>query len=145
MKVAIETLGCKVNFYESEVIKGIFLDSNYEIVSLEETPDVVVINTCSVTNQSDAKDRKIIRKAKRENPDAIIIVCGCYTQQDPKELKDLDIDIILGNKDKTLIVTLLEEYLKIENKLRKSIIYKKLNLKKCKLLKIMTELVPLSK
>lgn len=145
MKVAIETLGCKVNFYESEVIKGIFINNKYEIVSLEDKPDVIVINTCSVTNQSDAKDRKIIRKAKRENPNAVIIVCGCYTQQDPKELKDLDIDIILGNKDKTLIVTLLEEYLKIENKLRKSIIYKKLNLKKCKLLKIMTELVPLSK
>ena len=65
MKVAIETLGCKVNFYESEVIKGIFINNKYEIVSLEDKPDVVVINTCSVTNQSDAKDRKIIRKAKR--------------------------------------------------------------------------------
>lgn len=119
MKVAIETLGCKVNFYESEVIKGIFINNKYEIVSLEDKPDVVVINTCSVTNQSDAKDRKIIRKAKRENPDAIIIVCGCYTQQDPKELKDLDIDIILGNKDKTLIVTLLEEYLKNRKQIKK--------------------------
>ncbi|UKI28946.1 MAG: hypothetical protein L6V78_00805 [Clostridium sp.] len=118
MKVAIETLGCKVNFYESEVIKGIFINNKYEIVSLEDKPDVVVINTCSVTNQSDAKDRKIIRKAKRENPDAIIIVCGCYTQQDPKELKDLDIDIILGNKDKTLIVTIFRRIFK---KLKKQI------------------------
>ena len=72
MKVAIETLGCKVNLYESEVIKGIFLDNNYEIVSLEDKPDVVVINTCSVTNQSDAKDRKIIRKAKRIAPVTLI-------------------------------------------------------------------------
>lgn len=119
MKVAIETLGCKVNFYESEVIKGIFLENNYQIVTLDENPDVVVINTCSVTNQSDAKDRKIIRKAKRENPNSIIIVCGCYTQQDPKELDSLDIDIILGNKDKTQIVTLLEEYLKNKTQIKK--------------------------
>lgn len=119
MKVAIETLGCKVNFYESEVIKGKFIDSNYEIVSLDDKPDVVVINTCSVTNQSDVKDRKIIRKAKRENPDAIIVVCGCYTQQDPKELEDLDIDIILGNKEKTEIVTLLEEYIKNKSQIKK--------------------------
>ena len=119
MKVAIETLGCKVNFYESEVIKGIFLENNYQIVTLDEAPDVVVINTCSVTNQSDAKDRKIIRKAKRENPNSIIIVCGCYAQQDPKELDSLDIDIILGNKDKTQIVTLLEEYLKNKTQIKK--------------------------
>lgn len=119
MKVAIETLGCKVNFYESEVIKGIFLENNYQIVTLDEAPDVVVINTCSVTNQSDAKDRKIIRKAKRENPNSIIIVCGCYTQQDPKELDSLDIDIILGNKDKTQIITLLEEYLKNKTQIKK--------------------------
>lgn len=119
MKVAIETLGCKVNFYESEVIKGIFIDNKYKIVSPDDKPDVVVINTCSVTNQSDAKDRKIIRKAKRENPNAIIIICGCYTQQEPKELEDLDIDIILGNKDKTEIVTLLEEYLTNKKQIKK--------------------------
>ena len=100
MKVAIETLGCKVNYYESEVIKSLFLNSNYQIVSLEESPDIVVINTCSVTNQSDAKDRKIIRKAKRMNKDAIIVVCGCYTQHAKEDLKDLEIDIMLEIKIK---------------------------------------------
>lgn len=119
MKVAIETLGCKVNYYESEVIKSLFLNSNYQIVSLEESPDIVVINTCSVTNQSDAKDRKIIRKAKRMNKDAIIVVCGCYTQHAKEDLKDLEIDIMLGNKDKTKIVSLVEEYLKNQEKIQK--------------------------
>lgn len=119
MKVAIETLGCKVNYYESEVIKSLFLNSNYQIVSLEESPDIVVINTCSVTNQSDAKDRKIIRKAKRMNKDAIIVVCGCYTQHAKEDLKDLEIDIMLGNKDKTKIVSLVEEYLKKQEKIQK--------------------------
>ena len=119
MKVAIETLGCKVNYYESEVIKSLFLNSNYQIVSLEESPDIVVINTCSVTNQSDAKDRKIIRKAKRMNKDAVIVVCGCYTQHAKEDLKDLEIDIMLGNKDKTKIVSLVEEYLKSQEKIQK--------------------------
>lgn len=119
MKVAIETLGCKVNYYESEVIKSLFLNSNYQIVSLEECPDIVVINTCSVTNQSDAKDRKIIRKAKRMNKGAVIVVCGCYTQHAKEDLKDLEIDIMLGNKDKTKIVSLVEEYLKSQKKIQK--------------------------
>lgn len=119
MKVAIETLGCKVNYYESEVIKSLFLNSNYQIVSLEASPDIVVINTCSVTNQSDAKDRKIIRKAKRMNKDAVIVVCGCYTQHAKEDLKDLEIDIMLGNKDKTKIVSLVEEYLKNKEKIQK--------------------------
>lgn len=119
MKVAIETLGCKVNYYESEVIKSLFLNSNYQMVSLEESPDIVVINTCSVTNQSDAKDRKIIRKAKRMNKDAIIVVCGCYTQHAKEDLKDLEIDIMLGNKNKTKIVSLVEEYLKKQEKIQK--------------------------
>lgn len=111
MKVCIETLGCKVNTYESEVMKNIFGESGFEIVDIHNHPDVVVINTCTVTNQSDAKSRKIIRGAKRLNPRCILIVTGCMAQLHQGEIKDLGIDILIGNKDKSKILDLLNEYL----------------------------------
>ena len=111
MKVCIETLGCKVNTYESEVMKNIFGESGFEIVDIHNHPDVVVINTCTVTNQSDAKSRKIIRGAKRLNPRCILIVTGCMAQLHQDEIKDLGIDILIGNKDKSKILDLLNEYL----------------------------------
>lgn len=114
MKVCVLTLGCKVNFYESEVIKSLFINNQDEIVSLKEKPEVVVINTCSVTNQSDAKSRKVIRSAKRENPEAIIVVCGCSSENHKEDLLPLGIDILLGNKDKTKIVEYVKDF--IQNK-----------------------------
>lgn len=119
MKIFIETLGCKVNTYESEVIKSNFLNNGYEEASTLEEADVIIVNTCSVTNQSDAKSRKVIRNAKRRNEKAIIAVCGCSSQNHQEELLPLDIDILIGNKDKTKIVDMVNEYQKSHQKIVK--------------------------
>ena len=115
MKVCIVTLGCKVNAYESELIKEKFSDKGYEIVDDESASDVIVINTCTVTNQADAKSRKIIRQAKRNNEKAVLVVCGCAAENHKEALIDLDIDILIGNKDKSKIVDLVENYMRDGN------------------------------
>ena len=112
MKFWIETLGCKVNTYESEVIKSLLLKNGYEIAFGPEQANIFVVNTCSVTNQSDSKSRKVIRSLKRLNPESIMVVCGCSSQHHQEELSSLGIDILLGNKDKTKIVDLIKEYQK---------------------------------
>lgn len=118
MKVGICSLGCKVNIYESELVTNILKNNNYEIVDFEDKADIYIINTCSVTNESDKKSRKMINRAKKNNPAAIIIVMGCYSQVNAE---DIDVDIVLGNKDKSKIVQIIEEYIK--TKQRKKIIY----------------------
>ena len=110
MKLYIETLGCKVNTYESEVIKEEFLRNGYVITNSANNADVIVINTCSVTNQSDAKSRKIIRSARKNNQNAILVVCGCSAQNHKEDLKELGIDILLGNKDKSKIFEYVNNY-----------------------------------
>ena len=119
MKVKAVTLGCKVNTYESEYVMSLFQEKGYEIVS--DVADIYVINTCSVTNMSDAKSRKIINKVRRENKDSIIVVMGCMVEAHKDYQNDL-VDIIIGNKDKTKVVELVEEYLKTHEK--KKILYK---------------------
>ncbi len=119
MKVKAVTLGCKVNTYESEYVMSLFQEKGYEIVS--DVADIYVINTCSVTNTSDAKSRKIINKVRRENKDSIIVVMGCMVEAHKDYQNDL-VDIIIGNKDKTKVVELVEEYLKTHEK--KKILYK---------------------
>ena len=116
MKLWTETLGCKVNTYETEVIKSEFLNSGYTLAEDVTDADVVVVNTCSVTNQSDAKSRKVIRRCKRENPGAVIVACGCSTQHHQDELKELGIDVLIGNKDKTKVVSYVEDFLKDHKK-----------------------------
>lgn len=111
MKICVETLGCKVNTYESEVIKSIFKDNGDTIVNINDKPDVVIINTCTVTNQSDAKSRKTIRKAKRINPDAILVVSGCSSQLNQNEIQELGIDILIGNKDKSKLLLYVNEFI----------------------------------
>ncbi len=111
MKFNIITLGCKVNSYESEYIAEKFLEAGYRNVRIQENPDVVVVNTCSVTNQSDAKSRHMIRLARRECPDAIVVVCGCSAQNHREALVDLGVDILIGNKDKSRIVELVEDFM----------------------------------
>ena len=118
MKVGICSLGCKVNIYESELVTNILKDNNYEIVDFEDKADIYIINTCSVTNESDKKSRKMINRAKKNNPNAIIVVMGCYSQVNPE---DIDVDIVLGNKDKSKIVEIIEDYIKTKEK--KKIIY----------------------
>ena len=113
MKVAFYTLGCKVNTYESEVLMNKFIKEGYEIVDFNDIADVYVINTCSVTNTSDQKSRKIIREASRNNKDAIICVMGCYSQLNYEDIKSLgDIAIILGNNDKSKLLDYIKEYQK---------------------------------
>lgn len=115
MKACVLTLGCKVNAYESELIKEKFMKSNYEVIDNSSDADVIVINTCTVTNQADSKSRKMIRHVRRENNGAIIVVCGCSAENHKDALMDLDIDILIGNKDKSKIVELVEMYKKDEN------------------------------
>ena len=116
MKVVVETLGCKVNAYESELIKEMFLNNKDEIIDDKALADVIVINTCTVTNQADSKGRKLIRQARRDNENAILIVCGCMTQN--HEDIDIDADIILGNKDKSKIRDLIDEFKKSRKQIR---------------------------
>lgn len=110
MKIFIETLGCKVNTYESEVIKEEFLRNGYELAENISDANVIVVNTCSVTNQSDAKSRKVIRNARKNNKNAILVVCGCSSQNHQNELKDLGADILIGNKDKSKIFDYVNNY-----------------------------------
>ena len=109
MKFKIVTLGCKVNTYESEMMREKLIASNYE-ETLDNNADIVIINTCSVTNMADAKSRKLINYNKRENPNAIMVVCGCSAQNKKEELSNLDIDILIGNNGKSDIVDLIEDY-----------------------------------
>ena len=118
MKVGICSLGSKVNIYESELVTNILKNNNYTVVDFEDKADIYIINTCSVTNESDKKSRKMINRAKKNNPAAIIIVMGCYSQVNAE---DIDVDIVLGNKDKSKIVEIIEEYIKTKQK--KKIIY----------------------
>ncbi|MCX4364842.1 MAG: tRNA (N(6)-L-threonylcarbamoyladenosine(37)-C(2))-methylthiotransferase MtaB [Bacilli bacterium] len=119
MKACVLTLGCKVNAYESELIKESLKNNGYEIINDEANADVIVINTCTVTNQADSKSRKMIRHARRENASAILVVCGCSAENHKDSLLDLDIDILIGNKDKSKIVNLIEMFKESGKKLTK--------------------------
>ena len=113
MKVAFYTLGCKVNTYETEVNIELFKNNGYEIVPFEEKADVYVINTCSVTNQSDVKSRKMIREAVKRGNGAIVVVMGCYSQIKYLEAASIPgVSIVIGTNNKTNILDLIEEYKK---------------------------------
>lgn len=108
---AFLTLGCKVNSYETEAIRGMFEASGYKLVDFKDIADVYVVNTCTVTNIADRKSRQMLHQAKRRNPDAIIIAVGCYAQTAEEELlKDSSIDLVVGNNRKSEIVRLVEDY-----------------------------------
>lgn len=109
MKFKIITLGCKVNTYESEMMQEKLLSNGF-METYDNDAKVVIVNTCSVTNMADAKSRKLIRYAKRENKDAIIVVCGCSAENHKEELLTLGIDILIGNKDKSNIAELINNY-----------------------------------
>lgn len=108
-KAAFMTLGCKVNQFETETMEGLFKQKGYEIVPFSEKADVYVVNTCAVTNLGEKKSRQIIRRAGRENPEAIIAVCGCYSQVKPEEVKLLEgVRVVLGTKERSRIVEYVE-------------------------------------
>ena len=108
--VALTTLGCKVNQFETESMEGLFKQRGYEIVPFTGKADVYVVNTCSVTSMGDRKSRQIVRRARHENPDAIIAVCGCYAQGSPDEVKAIEgVRVVLGTKERAHIVDYVEE------------------------------------
>lgn len=108
-KVALHNLGCKVNAYETEAMQELLEERGYEIVPFKEGADIYIINTCTVTNMADRKSRQMLHRARKMNPEAIVIACGCYVQANPEEV-DGCIDIVVGNNRKKDIVRILEEY-----------------------------------
>lgn len=115
MKVAIQSLGCKVNLYESEYITDQFQKAGYEIVPFQEIADVYIINTCSVTNTSDVKSRKVIHQAIRRNPDACIVAIGCFIEANHDYHED-GVDILLGNANKSKVLEYVERYWQTKQK-----------------------------
>ena len=116
MKVGIYTLGCKVNTYESEYVMSLFKEKGYTISDFDDECDIYIINTCSVTNQSDSKSRKIINQAIRKNPHACIVAMGCFIEAN-KDIKIDGVDILIGNKDKSKVVELVEDYFKTKKQI----------------------------
>lgn len=108
--VAFYTLGCKVNFYDTEAIWQLFKNEGYEQVDFEATADVYLINTCTVTNTGDKKSRQIIRRAVRRNPDAVIAVTGCYAQTSPAEIMAIEgVDLVIGTQDREKIMSFVNQ------------------------------------
>lgn len=118
MKVGILTLGCKVNAYESEFVISKLKDAGYEIKDFNDICDIYIINTCTVTNTSDIKSRKMIRQAIRNNKDACVIAMGCFIEAN-HDFKMDGLDIVIGNKDKSKIVEIIEEYFQKKEEIRK--------------------------
>lgn len=112
MKFNIVTFGCKVNQYESNMMKERMLSSNFFYVENISEANIIIVNTCSVTNVADKKCLKMIRRIKREYPNSILVVAGCSSQNKQEIYENLDIDILIGNKDKSKIDVLLKEYIK---------------------------------
>lgn len=111
--VAFHTLGCKVNHYETEAIWQLFKEADYERVDFETNADVFVINTCTVTNTGDKKSRQVIRRAIRQNPEAVVCVTGCYAQTSPAEIMEIPgVDVVVGTQDRTKLIGYIEAFKK---------------------------------
>ncbi|KOY80948.1 tRNA (N(6)-L-threonylcarbamoyladenosine(37)-C(2))-methylthiotransferase MtaB [Lysinibacillus macroides] len=109
--VSFHTLGCKVNHYETEAIWQLFKEEGYKRTEFDQQADVYVINTCTVTNTGDKKSRQVIRRAIRQNPDAVICVTGCYAQTSPAEIMAIPgVDIVVGTQDRTKLLGYIEQY-----------------------------------
>ncbi|MBQ8219368.1 MAG: tRNA (N(6)-L-threonylcarbamoyladenosine(37)-C(2))-methylthiotransferase MtaB [Bacilli bacterium] len=114
MKFAIHTFGCKVNIYESEYVINLMQDNDYQLVDFDMNADIYIINTCTVTNEADKKDRKLINSIRKKHPDKILVVMGCYSQL---KSSNIDADIVIGNKYKSKIVELIEKYIQNKEKI----------------------------
>ena len=112
MKIGIYTLGCKVNQYETQAMEQELTARGHELVDFESPADAYIINTCSVTAVSDKKSRQMIRRAKKNSPDAVVAACGCYVQTHEKEAKSLGIDLLMGTNDRARFLDRLEEAVK---------------------------------
>lgn len=112
-KVAITTLGCKVNQYESTAMAEMFKSAGFQMVDFEDPADVYIINTCTVTHLGDRKSRQLIRRASRANPDGLVVVTGCYAQTSPGEVLEMpEVDLVVGTADKSRIVELVKRAVK---------------------------------
>ena len=109
MKVAIYTLGCKVNQYETQAMEQSLRAKGHEVVDFSDAADAYVVNTCSVTAVSDQKSRQVLHRARREHPGAVVAVCGCYPQTHADDVRKLDVDLIAGTGDRTGFIGLLEQ------------------------------------
>ena len=117
LKAAFLTLGCKVNQYETDAMRELLETAGYDIVDFKDPADVYIINTCSVTNMADRKSRQMIHRARKHNPDAVIVAAGCYVQSAEEELKAKETaDVLIGNNKKKDIVRILDEYFKKSEK-----------------------------
>ena len=104
MKIGFYTLGCKVNQYETQAMEHLFREKGHEIGSFEGICDGYIINTCSVTAVADKKNRAMIRRCRKNNPNAIIGVCGCYSQHAPEAVRELGVDVIGGSAERAAFV-----------------------------------------
>ena len=123
MKVALHNLGCKVNAYETEAMQELLEQNGYEIVPFKEGADIYVINTCTVTNMADRKSRQMLHRAKKMNPDAIVVAAGCYVQAQ-EQFGEVDecIDIVIGNNKKKDLIEILDQYCKEQESKKKAVI-----------------------
>lgn len=126
MKVGILTLGCKVNMYESEYVTNVLKDAGYSIGDFRDICDVYIINTCTVTNTSDIKSKKMIRNAIKRNPNACVVAMGCFIEAN-KDYDQDGLDIVIGNKDKSKIVSILDDYFK-EKKMKRVLYQEKFHI-----------------
>ena len=123
MKVALHNLGCKVNAYETEAMQEMLETHGYEIVPFKEGADIYIINTCTVTNMADRKSRQMLHRAKKQNPNAIVVAAGCYVQaQEQAGHVDECIDIVIGNNKKKDLISILEEYQQEHGGVKKAMI-----------------------
>lgn len=110
--VALHNLGCKVNSYELDAVQSMLIQQGYRIVPFEEKADIYIINTCTVTNMADRKSRQMLHRAKKQNPEALVVAIGCYVQNGVEDVKeDPCVDLAIGNNRKKDLVTILEDYL----------------------------------
>lgn len=115
--IALHNLGCKVNGYEMDVMQQILQEKGYKIVSFDEKADIYIINTCTVTNIADQKSRQMLHRARKKNPEAIVVAAGCYVQTGKEKIaEDLSVDLVIGNNRKKDVAEILEEYLTARNK-----------------------------
>ena len=137
MTFAIHTFGCKVNIYESEYVTNLLLEHGYKMVEWDssEDADIYIINTCTVTNEADKKDRKLIHSTRNNHESSILIVMGCYSQLNPD---DIDADIIIGNKYKSELIMLIDMYLREHKKIVKVNDISKINFEDMFINKFMT-------
>ena len=109
MRVAIHTLGCKVNQYESQAMEEILTARGHTLVPFEDPADVYIVNSCTVTATSDKKSRQAVRQARKRAPEALVALCGCYPQVSPEDARKIDADLIGGSGDRLGFLDLLEQ------------------------------------